>query len=484
MPKQKRYGRQEPTFEVIGDYDYTYGSAISEFFSDYGIKLTPYQQHELDIYAARIIDDDGEEQPAGRTIALTRCRQTGKSFALRLYALFEAAIFGKIVLWTAHRHRISKTSFKFLKSLITDNENLNAMLKPKGGLYESNQDLGFYFKSGGQILFSSRSNSGARGDSADLIVYDEIQELTSEQLTAIAPLAIASTRGGQSICIGTPPDALCVGDVFKRWHDDVHENPKDPTIWWIEWAIDYIPDDIMNPDIWYDYNPGLGYRITERALKDDAAKMPPEKFAAEHLGYWHKGLSYKAVISTSLWNAIKIDKDEANTIQGHVAYGIKFSPDGLNASLSVCVKPTDDKPFYVELLHRYDLSSAGVSSIADFFAENDRLEKSLGVIIDGNSNADNLLEALYKRGVKNKHLFTVTTPKVYANACAHFFDQVKEKTVAHIGQPELAESVTQCKKRKVTGSWGFDPINEDVDSTITDSAALAVYLANTSKRNP
>ena len=48
-----RRGRQEPTFEVVGAYDYSLGEDCIEFFARYGIKFTPYQKHELNLYCAR-----------------------------------------------------------------------------------------------------------------------------------------------------------------------------------------------------------------------------------------------------------------------------------------------------------------------------------------------------------------------------------------------------------------------------------------------
>lgn len=68
------------------------------------------------------------------------------------------------------------------------------------------------------IEFSARSRQAARVfDGISLVVYDEAQELTDDQVEAImATLSASATGTRQIIYTGTPPYPGCPGEVFQR----------------------------------------------------------------------------------------------------------------------------------------------------------------------------------------------------------------------------------------------------------------------------
>lgn len=73
----RRYGNQEPTFEVSVPYTYTDGPECVAMFREYGINFIPAQEHQLEAMLAR--DADGE--PAALTIGISESRQNGKMLA-------------------------------------------------------------------------------------------------------------------------------------------------------------------------------------------------------------------------------------------------------------------------------------------------------------------------------------------------------------------------------------------------------------------
>lgn len=488
MPKRKkRIGRQEPTFERIGAYDYSLGADCVSFFEGFGVKFTDYQKHELELYLARNYNDDfvGDEYAAA-TIGISRPRQTGKSYAARFYALWCAMVEGKKVLYSAHNTSTTMQMFKDIKDFLEANHSLYKHLKADGGVYNAPINMGLYFNNGGCISFSTRTKAGARGKSFEVIVIDEAQELTDAQLEALSPTSIASEEDSQMIALGTPPGPECLGTVYRDWYDTAHGGDDDSDIWWMEWAIPKVPPDIFDVDLWYTFNPGMGWRITEKKMRAEATKFKnnPEGFAREYLGYWAPRFAYHTVISFKKWDSCEISEDDANEIRGDVAYGVKFSPDGAVGSISVAIRPDDKtKPVLVELVETVDMS-AGVSYFVDWLAP--RLKKSLGVVIDGQSNAQLLVDYLKERKINTKNLTIRPNAKEYSDACSTFLNDVVEKRVAHCGYEELTESVTQCRRRPVGkgGAWGFEGLTPEIDTTIVDSAALAVYLARTSKRKP
>ena len=84
--------------------------------------------------------------------------------------------------------------------------------------FGSNLALGreqIILKNGARVVFVARTRNGGRGLHGDCLVFDEAQELTSEQQASFLP-AISASKNPQTIYLGTPPDENCAGDAFRR----------------------------------------------------------------------------------------------------------------------------------------------------------------------------------------------------------------------------------------------------------------------------
>ena len=281
-----RRGRQTPTFERVGGYDRTDGPEAVALFARYGVTFIPAQAYEMDLYLAK--NELGEAEAI--TIGLSRPRQNGKSFAARYYSLWVAFIEGRNVLYSAHHAGTVRKMFKFMCDFITAHRDFSTKLKPQGGIYKAQGAEGIYLASGACIEFSTRTNSGARGGTYDVIVVDEAQELTAEQRDALMPTTIASDSGDpQMIYIGTPPNQKCPGTVFRDLHDRAHADELGDA-WWLEWAATEIGDP-RDRERWYECNPMMGYRIKERSMANAADTTEPDSFAREYLGWWDESAS-------------------------------------------------------------------------------------------------------------------------------------------------------------------------------------------------
>lgn len=482
-----RKGRQDPTFQIIGDYDYSFDDELIEFYSRFGVTFAPYQKLELKCYCARNINKDAksfnEDFYAGSLIAIARPRQTGKSFVLKLYSMWEA-LNGKKVLYTCHNYDTVRQMFIDIKDMFENNSELGCKLRKNNGILSSPGNMGVFMANGGLIEFRTRTDKLSRGRSYDLLLFDECQELTEAQLESVMATIIAQERDSQSIAIGTPPSPTTQGTLFRDWYDTVHAEDADTSIWWLEWATDKIKDP-SDVEAWYAVNPGLGYRITEKKLAAAASAFSKDwsGFSREYLGYWSPKGAIKAAISEEQWFSCQIDVEEAKAIDGLVSYGVKFAPDGLTGSISACIKK-EDGTCYVELIEHKSMLEVGVSWFADWLVK--RLDSSAGVIIDGLSHANNLMAELDKRGIKNKLIAKQCSSGDYVKACSMFFNALIEKTVSHAGFNELTETVFGSGKRYIgkNGGWGFTAVIEEVDVSILDSVALAYYQAQTSQRKP
>lgn len=484
MPETTRYGRQEPTFTTAPTaeyYDYTYGPEIAELFEEYGVTLTPAQRFEMDLYAARYIDELGRERFAGAAIATSRPRQTGKSFAVRLYSIFMAAIMGHDVLVTAQNTSTTKSHMSWIADFLRRHPDLYKLVVPNGIKYNF-IDMSVTFVNGAKISFSTRTKSNARGQSFSVVIIDEAQLYTKEQQKAIQPTTIASPFGSQFIGLGSPPNPEDnIESVFRGWHDDAHDPERD-SIWWVEWATPDVVTDITDVDAYYAYNPGMGYLIMpDEMLAHAQSYSDPLDFSIEYLGYWLPKNVYKPAINDERWQACQVAEDDV--ADGDLAYGVKFSPDGLSAALCIATRPKDkDKPKLVTLYGVLDVST-GVGAVGKILRP--ALKQSLGVVIDGKANASTLEAWLRDHGIRNKQLVQVTKYADLAESCASLVDGINSQAMCHVGFEQLTDAMVNVQRRPIGkgGAYGF--ISEDPSQAmIAEAAALAYQLATTSKRQP
>ena len=112
-------GRQDPTYSVIGEYAYSYGSEVVDMFEDEGgATFYPSQKQELELMLAR--NKNGE--PTALTIGISKPRQNGKSYAARYYAVYMSVFEHRQVLYSAHHSTTTNKMFNALCNLFESPE--------------------------------------------------------------------------------------------------------------------------------------------------------------------------------------------------------------------------------------------------------------------------------------------------------------------------------------------------------------------------
>ena len=126
--------------------------------------------------------------------------------------------------------------------------------------------------------------------------------------------------------------------------------------------------------------------------------------------------------------------------------------------------------------------SHGISWFVESLAP--RADKAAQIVIDGQSNAQNLNERLLMEGVSSKVIIRPRTGDVIA-ACSSLVNAVKERRITHYGQPALDDSATKTKRRRIgnNGGFGFESTDE-ANAELIEACALAYWGAMTTKRNP
>lgn len=472
-----RKGEQTPTFHHAENYEKTEGIYAAELSASYDLVPHQWQRDLLDDWLA--IDDDGRLIHSYCVLEVPR--QNGKTGASDPRETWGLVKRGEQILHTAQEFQTAKKAFDRLRRKFGTRKNdpfaefpeLNALVDH---YTTSAGQMVLDLTNGGHIEFRTRGNNSdmGRGGTFDLVVIDEAQAYTEAQDAALAPLNSAAPSGSpQTILMGTPP--LITGDkgqVFLRSINQFYEKPE-PGSCMSLWGTKEVGD-VLDKSRWYEYNPSLGFQLLERALAKDSVTMSPDMFAREHLGFipeHQKAMNY--AIDAAAWDACASTDPKPD---GKTAYGIKFSGDASEVCLCGAVIPKDGAA-RVSMIERRP-TGLGIQWLADWL--NERYDRASCVVIDGRNGVDVLIEKIapvwrYKNSVIRPGV------KDYLAAVGTLTDSIAERSVTwYAEQTALRESATTSIKRKIGGGWGFGGEN----ATPVEAAALALWGAKTSKRDP
>lgn len=468
-------GSQEPNIKVEPARAATDGSDAGILMREYGNSLDPWQQMVVDCWLGK--DKEGKYNTI--SAGLTLPRQNGKNVCLEAREFFGLVVNGERILHTAHQVRTSKKSFKRLVSMFTDKRHPE-IEDIVSHIRFTNGEEAIELNNGGVIEFSARSRQAARGfDGISLVVYDEAQELTDDQVEAImATLSASSTGTRQIIYTGTPPYPNCPGDVFRRRRTVCLSDPGKHDAWheWSVQAKDIKEINVQDRTLWYMTNPALGIRLSEEFTAEEQRSMSPDGFARERLGWWSPVLlaEDEHVLNANKWKACRTDQLKP---EGKTAYGVKFSADGSAVALCGAVIPRDGSAAYVSVIDRRN-TGQGVQWLADWL--NERADKACCVVIDGRNGVDVLIDKISGTW-KYKGSVIRASAGIVVAACSELENAVNEKTLEWYEKQELLnDSAVNSIRRKIGGGYGFGGDNPEP----IEACSLALWGAKNSKRDP
>ena len=455
----KRIGEQQPTRSLILDYTKTLADGAIELYEKSGRTSYDWQSNLLNAILA--VNDEGlwVHMKFGFSVP----RQNGKNEVVAMRE-FEGLKKGEKILHTAHRTTTSGTAFNRLLAIMEDAglEEDEDFTKIKAIGREHIQLI-----DGGKIDFRTRTSTGGLGESFDLLVIDEAQEYTDDQESALK-YTIAASPNPQTILIGTPPTPISSGTVFTGLRNATLEGSNEDT-GWAEWSVEE-ESDVRDVDLWYQTNPSLGIRLTERTIRSEVGDDDLD-FNVQRLGLWIK-YNQKSAISQNEWEELKIDR--LPKLKGKLFVGIKYGHDGTNAAMSIAVK-TNTGDIFVESIDCQSIRQGNTWIIA-FLKQADVQE----VIIDGASR-QSILEGEMKDARIKKPILPTVKEIIVANST--FEQGLFQQTLKHKGQPSLSQVVTNCDKRNIgsSGGFGYRSQIEENDISLMDSIILAHWACHDAK---
>ncbi len=467
-------GSQIPRIRIEPKRALTDGAAAAALMEAYGVPLAEWQRMILDCWLGKDLQGNYTVTSAG----LSAPRQTGKNVCIEAREFFGMVIRGEKILHTAHQVVTGKKSFRRLERMFTDRRFPEIRKLVKYVRYTNGEEA-IELENGGSIEFSARSRQRARGFAGiSLVVYDEAQELTDDQVDAIMPTLSASATGSrQIIYTGTPPYPGCPGNVFRRRRQICQAEPGAHDAWH-EWSIaaDSIQDiQVEDTGLWYMANPALGINLSEDFTREELRTQTADGFARERLGWWSPVLEQQAdlAIPTAAWDACRSEDPKPD---GRVAYGVKFTYDGSTVALAGAVIPPDG-PARISLIELRP-TGRGTRWLADWL--NERSGRACCVVIDGRNGADVLVEKLTEKW-RQKGAVIRPSGRDVVSAASTLCSAVNEKTVSwYSGQEILRQSAVSSVKRPIAGGWAF---GGEYAAPI-EAAALALWGAKTSRRDP
>ena len=455
----KRIGRQKPTREVILPFKKTLAHEALEFYGESGRTAYKWQKYLLDAILA--INNDGLW--VHTRFGFSVPRQNGKNEVIAMREL-RGLKRGERILHTAHRTTTSAAAFNRLLEIMEE-----AGLE-EGEDYRKIKAIGreqIILKDGGRIEFRTRTTTGGLGESFDTLIIDEAQEYTDDQEAALK-YTIAASENPQIIMVGTPPTPYSSGTVFTKYRNNVLEgNLGDAG--WAEWSVEE-QSDVRDINLWYETNPSLGLRLTERTIRSEVGDDEID-FNIQRLGLWIR-YNQKSAISENEWLALKVKARPV--FRGPLYVGIKYGHDGVNVAMGIAVRTLSGKIF-VEVIDCQSVRN-GNAWIISFLRNAD----VASVVIDGARGQNILANEMKDAGIK-KPIMPTVKEIIVANS---LWEQgIFQQSICHNDQPSLTQVITNCEKRSIgtSGGFGYRSQIEEYDRALMDSVILAHWACHNSK---
>lgn len=459
-------GVQTPRFEFVPKQDsLVHAESAADLGGGYGLEPDGWQRHVLCGWLGDRVDG---RWSAGR-VGLSVPRQNGKNAVLEVRELYGLTVLGEKFLHTAHEVKTARKAFLRLAGFFENKSQFPELAGMVKEIRRTNGQEAIVLENGGTVEFVARTRGSGRGYTVDVLVCDEAQELTDEQLEALLPTISSAPSGNpQTILTGTPPSPTARSEVFSRYRADAQDG-KSERLCWHEWSVEK-PDgqvDVHDPDVWATANPSLGIRLSHDVVSDEVEQMSYEGFCRERLGMWDVGGSSSA-IDPEAWAKLE-DTGSRRSKQSKLVFGLDVSPDHKHADIAVAAF-RDDGLKHVELVPSTKEGHwlGGTSWVVDRVAE---LVGKWGgtVVLDPASAAGSLLTGLHEAGVSPE----LVTGREYAQACGSFFTSVTDDgSLRHLGQPRLTSAVDGARWRALGDARAWN--RRDLGVVITPLVAVTL----------
>jgi hypothetical protein len=429
-----------------------------------------------------------ENKWAATTFGLVVARQNGKGSILEARELAGLFLFGeRTIIHSAHLFDTSRKHFERVCYLIENTPELAAQVTR---ISRSHGDEGIFLDTGQELLFKTRSGSGCRGFSGDLIVLDEaMKKLASDEVDAIVP-TISARPNGQILAMGSAgtEEAEYFGRLRNRALKSIASGVRESRFGWMEWSAtlcsDYCKpgcdkhDDPDDEKTWAKVNPAVGYRLSIDDIREDEYKaMSPEGFNKERLsvGSWPVEGGGWRVVPKDQWER---RANPLSQLEGKFSLALNTSPKAAWSCITACGVNLQGET-HIEITspdeNSHDCRPGlgwSVQRIKEIWAA----FKPPFIVIDPASPAGSLILELENAGITVKTI----TPREYGQACGDFLDGIAPKPgneahITHLNQAPMNSACAAAEQLRRQDLWIWDTVASSSDITPLRSATLAAW---------
>ena len=467
-----RIGSQTPRMEYVppGAVDTLADDPIA-LWEIAGLSLDEWQEYILEVGCS--VGEDGKW--SAFEVGLEVPRQNGKTASLE--ALMLAALFiwdSQEIIYSAHEFKTTIKTFNRLERLIRTTPQLYAEVRR---IRYGNDQKSIELNDGTVLYFMARSGGSGRGFSADLVILDEAYNLSTDVMAAIMPaMAARSVEGNPQIwylsSAGMTSSATLNGVRARALAGG------SDSLAWLEWSAPKgtKPDDV---DAWYQANPALGIRISERFVRNEleSFRSDPEQgelaWLRERLGI-RESVDGETFFDMDRWALARDPNARPSEV---LAFAVDVPPSRDVTSITMAsLLPNGD--VMVELVDRRD----GTAWVPQRMAQLQDQHGPLTTIVDAKSAAASLLPDLQGQGVKVTHVSVAD----YAAAAGQLYDMVHpapadlgtdRPQLVHVGQEELDTAIEALKPRYLGDGSSFLWQRKNILIDISPAVGITLALA-------
>lgn len=324
------------------------GYEVIEFAKMIGEPLLPWQ--EWAVIHALELNRDGTFR--FRKVLILVARQNGKSNLKRIVTLWRMYMDGaENIVGAAQDLSLARKQWLMCQSTIHACPDLEeewgiGLDAPASGVRNVNGDEMFW-ASGCCYAIKATNDKAGRGGSNDEVNIDELRTQKDWKAWSSLSKTINARRNGQLWAMSNAGDD---NSVVLNQLQSAGDAGSDPTLCLLEWSAE--PGcELDDPKAWAQANPGLGYIVSEAAIRSDLATDPPEVFRTEVL--CQRVANLDAAIDLAAWNNCADAVGSLDAHRGRVAACLDVAPDGKHATLALAAL-LDDGRVRLELAAAWD----------------------------------------------------------------------------------------------------------------------------------
>lgn len=306
----------------------TLGFHVIEFAEEVvGVQLLPYQRWWL-IHALELRPDG---RFRFRTVLTLVARQSGKTFLLKILALYFLFVRGhreKItVIGAAQSLAIAMEAWAGAVELAEDADDLHAEVAT---VRRTNGEQALVLRSGSRYRITAATRGAGRGLSVDLLILDELRE--HRDWLAWGALTKTTTARPNALIIGISNAGDDESVVLNSLRSTALAGTDD-TIGLFEWSA---PDGCELDDVqaWAQANPSLGHEngVSESTIRGFMNTDPVATFRTENLCQRVDALD--AAVDLASWKATADPSVNLGSVRERVAACVDVAPDGAHVTLA------------------------------------------------------------------------------------------------------------------------------------------------------